>query len=110
MTSDREPPPEPDLTELAGDAHAAAHRVTGTVAGATLIVLHGIVGWLTLSLALVAPPWGVVPLLVVWAVAGVAAWRVRARRPIATMLTPLAVAGLDLGVVALGAWAFGWSA
>lgn len=104
------PAPEPDLDDLARDAHAAATRVSGAVAGATLGLLHTVVGWLTLSLGLVAPMWAVTTLLVVWAVVGIAAWRVRSRRPILTMLAPLAVAGLDLGVVALGATALGWNA
>lgn len=107
---DRDPRDEPDLDELARDAGDAARRVTSVVAGTTLVLLHGVVGWLTLSLGLVAPPWAVVALLVLWAAAGVLAWRWRTHRPILTMLTPFATAAVVLGVVALGGALLGWSA
>lgn len=109
MPTDREPD-DPDLEGLARDAGDAARRVSGAVAGATFVVLHAIVGWITLTLGLVAPLWAVALLLLVWAAVAVIGWRWRSRRPIATMLAPFAVAALDIGVVALGGALLGWSA
>lgn len=101
---------EPDLSGLTADAQRAARRMSGAIAGGTLVLLHGAVGWFTLTLGLVAPPWAVGALLVVWATIGVVAWRWRTRRPIATMLAPFVMAALLLGAVALGGELLGWSA
>jgi hypothetical protein len=103
-------PHEPDVDELARTAGEAARRVSGTVAGVTFVGLHAVVGWLVLSLGLLAPIWAVLPLLALWAVVGVLGWRGRRRHPIVTMLLPLATAGLVLGLVAIGGELFGWTA
>ncbi|WP_052666129.1 hypothetical protein [Nitriliruptor alkaliphilus] len=113
-TADRDrdgiPADEPDLDELAHEAGDAARRLSAAIAGATIVLLHGLVGWFTAALGLVAPLWAVTVLLVVWAAAGVLAWRWRARRPIVAMLVPLVTAGVVLGAVALGSRLLGWSA
>lgn len=111
-TVDRDgvPADEPDLDELAHEAGDAARRLSAAIAGATIVLLHGLVGWFTAALGLVAPRWAVAVLLVAWAGAGVIAWRWRARRPIVAMLVPLLTAGVVLGTVTLGSRVFGWSA
>jgi hypothetical protein len=99
-----------DLDALAADAQDAGRRVAGLVAGVTFAVLQTIVGVLTVSLGLVAPPWAVVVLAALWIAVTVIGWRQRTRRPIVTMLLPFVNVGLVLAVVALGdAW-LGWTA
>jgi hypothetical protein len=102
VSADRDRREDPELDDLARDAGDAARRASGAVAGVTLVVLHVLVGYITLTLGSVAPMWAVAVLLVVWALVGVIAWRWRTRRPIAAMLAPFVVAALDLGVVTLG--------
>jgi hypothetical protein len=99
-----------DLGDLAETAGTAARRFTGAVAGATFVVLHGVVLWLVLSLGLVAPGWAVGVLSALWLAVAVAGWRGRARHPLITMLLPVVTAGLVLGAVALGGQVLGWSA
>jgi hypothetical protein len=99
-----------DLDALAADAQDAGRRVAGLVAGVTFAVLQAIVGMLTVSLGLVAPPWAVVLMAALWVAIVVVGWRQRARRPIVTMLLPFVNVGIVLAVVALGdAW-LGWTA
>lgn len=99
-----------DLEELARTAGTSARRFNGLVAGVTFVVLHGVVLWLVLSLGLVAPPWAVTVLLAVWLGVAVVGWRGRTRRPLVTMLLPIATAGVVLCAVVLGARLLGWSA
>jgi hypothetical protein len=99
-----------DLDDLAGEAHDAGRRLAGAVAGVSFAVLQGIVGVLTASLGLVAPPWAVALFAAVWAAVAVVGWRQRRRRPIVTMLLPFANVGLVLAAVALGDTWFGWTA
>lgn len=99
---------EPD--DLAGEAQAAGRTLAGAVAGVTFVVLQGIVGLLTVSLGLVAPPWAVALFAGLWVAVAVAGWRQRARRPVVTMLLPFANVGLVLAAVAVGDTWFGWTA
>jgi hypothetical protein len=103
-------PGDGDLDDLAGDLGASARRVSGAIAGTTFVVLHAIVGYLTLSLGLVAPAWAVTVLSMVWLVVAVVGWRWRRRRPILTMLAPFATAALAIAVVSLGDAYLGWTA
>jgi hypothetical protein len=99
-----------DLDDLASDAHAAGRKLAGAVAGVTFAVLQGIVGVLTVSLGLVAPPWAVALFAALWTAVAVVGWRQRARRPIVTMLLPFANVALVLAAVAFGDTWFGWTA
>jgi hypothetical protein len=110
VPADRDSAGDPDLDDLARDAGDAARRVSGAVAGVTLVVLHAVVGSITLTLGVVAPGWAVAALLLAWAAIGVTAWRWRARRPIVAMLAPFVAAALDIGAVALGEALLGWRA
>jgi hypothetical protein len=101
-------PGDGDLDVLARTAGEAARRVSGAVAGATFVVLHAVVGWLVLSLGLLAPIWALVALLALWALVAVIGWRVRRRYPIVTMLLPLATASLVLVLASYGSALLGW--
>jgi hypothetical protein len=107
---DLPPISEGDLDDLARAAGDAARQVTGIVAGTTFVILHAVVGGLVVSLGSLAPSWAVASLLTVWGGVAVVGWRGRRRRPIVTMLLPIATAVLVLGAVALGGQALGWSA
>lgn len=101
---------EGDLDDLARTAGDAARQLTGLVAGVTFVALHAVAGWLVLSLAQVAPPWTVAVLTVVWAAVAMLGWRGRRRRPLITMLLPVAMAALVLGTLTLGDRVLGWTA
>ncbi|MEX1162094.1 MAG: hypothetical protein WEB03_00795 [Nitriliruptor sp.] len=103
-------PEEGDLDALASEVGDVARRISGVVAGTALVLLHAVVGYLTLSLGLVAPMWAVLVLLTAWAVIGVVAWRWRIRHPFLAMLAPFVTVALVLAVVALGGRFLGWSA
>jgi hypothetical protein len=103
------PAGEPDLDDLARDAAVAATKLTAAIAGTAIVLLHGLVGWFTAAVGLVAPAWAVGGLLLLWAGAGVVAWRWRARRPIVAMLVPFVTAAVVLGAVTLGTRVSGWS-
>jgi hypothetical protein len=110
MTGRAEDDGSADLDDLAVEAHDAGRKLAGAVAGATFAVLHGVVGVLTASLGLVAPPWAVALFAALWVAIAVVGWRQRTRRPIVTMLLPFANVGLVLTAVALGDALLGWTA
>jgi hypothetical protein len=110
MTGRAEDDGSADLDDLAGEAHDAGRKLAGAVAGVTFAVLHGVVGVLTVSLGLVAPPWAVALFAVLWVAIAVVGWRQRARRPIVTMLLPFANVALVLGALAYGDTWLGWTA
>jgi hypothetical protein len=100
----------PDHDPLVHDAQAAATRLRGLISAAVFVPLHAVVGYLTVSLGLVAPTWAVAALTAVWLVLAVVGWRQTRRRPIVAMLVPFVAAGLAIAVVSLGGAWLDWSA
>lgn len=82
----------------------------GRVAASLGIAAHGATVVLYLASGLVAPPAGVVFLLVGWAALAVAAFRGRRRRPWLVLLTPVASIGFWVAVLIFGDWVLGWTA
>jgi hypothetical protein len=74
------------------------------------VALHLVVGLFVLSAGLVAPPWAVVALLVVWALLLGAMLRLRRRSPIATLLVPFVMAAVLWLALTLGERVLGWTA
>lgn len=72
-------------------------------------LMHAVVGVFVLSSGLVAPPWAVFGLTLLWVAGGWLLWRLR-RTPLLPLLVPVATAGLWWVVVALGGQLLGWTA
>jgi hypothetical protein len=72
--------------------------------------LHLMMGVWYAESRLVAPIWGVLVLLALWALLTVAAWRLLRSRPTLVLVVPVADAALWLAVVSAGDALLGWTA
>lgn len=75
------------------------------------IALHVVIGIFPLSATgLLAPPWALVTVAIVWVLALVGAWRLGRARPRLTPLVPVATLAAWFGLMTIGDLWLGWVA
>lgn len=99
------------MTQTGGPQVSQAGRGALWWAGAGVTTAGMLVAlWLYSVSGLVAPPWAVVLLLIVWLVLAVVAVRVHRRRGAWSLLVPVAAVALWFAVLGLGDAVLGWTA
>lgn len=97
------------MDDLGPDLHAEGRRAATSIALVFGGFMQCVVGVFVLFSGLLAPPWGVAVLAVVWVTGAVGLWQLR-HRALLALVVPLVTAGVVLAVLQAGdAW-LGWTA